>query len=155
MFPQNITTTEEETQTETGTYNIISDSAKIYKTPNYDYSQMKTVLKNGDVNLVDDYQNVRNWIIKFLRTPVDIYKIYEGTGFGTSAYKLKGYKAIDGLIYAQIKSEVEQGFKLNPNILAVTGFDMYKEDKSLMIYVKVKLQDGYILEEKTEIYIIK
>jgi len=117
MFPQNITTTEEETTTESGSYNIISDSAKIYKTPNYDYSQMKTVLKNGDVNLVDDYQNVRNWIIKFLRTPIDVYKIYEGTGFGTSAYKLKGYKAIDGLIYAQIKSEVEQGFKLNPNIL--------------------------------------
>lgn len=155
MFPQNITTTEEETTTESGSYNIISDSAKIYKTPNYDYSQMKTVLKNGDVNLVDDYQNVRNWIIKFLRTPIDVYKIYEGTGFGTSAYKLKGYKAIDGLIYAQIKSEVEQGFKLNPNILAVTEFDMYKEDKSLMIYVKVKLQDGYILEEKTEVYTIK
>ena len=155
MFPQNITTTEEETTTESGSYNIISDSAKIYKTPNYDYSQMKTVLKNGDVNLVDDYQNVRNWIIKFLPTPIDVYKIYEGTGFGTSAYKLKGYKAIDGLIYAQIKSEVEQGFKLNPNILAVTEFDMYKEDKSLMIYVKVKLQDGYILEEKTEVYTIK
>lgn len=155
MFPANIITTEEETSTETGTYNIISDSEKIYKTPNYDYSKMKTVTKNGDINLVDDYQNVRNWIIKFMRTPIDVYKIYEGTGFGTSAYKLKGYKSITGLLYAQIKKEIEDGFKLNPNILEVREVELYKTNKTLEIYVSVKLQDGYILEEKTEVYLIK
>ena len=64
-------------------------------------------------------------------------------------------KSITGLQYAQIKKEIQEGFLLNPNILAVTDFDMYKEDKSLYIYVKVKLQDGYILEEKTEVWSIK
>lgn len=150
MFPESVTKTEEETENKQ--YNVISDSAYIRKTPNYDYLTMKTVIKNGDVDLNDKYQQVRNWIIKFIRTPIDIVPIYQGTGFGTSAYKLKGYKSISGLMYAQIKSEIEQGFKLNPNILQVLNVNLYKEEKSLVIYTEVKLQDGYILENKTEVF---
>lgn len=152
MFPENVT---DESLTESAEKNIISNSDYIRKTVNYSYDKMQIVLKNGDVDLIDNYENVRNWIIKFMRTPIDVYEIYAGTGFGTSAYKLKGYKSITGLQYAQIKKEIQEGFLLNPNILAVTDFDMYKEDKSLYIYVKVKLQDGYILEEKTEVWSIK
>ena len=150
MFPESVTKTEEETENKQ--YNVISDSAYIRKTPNYDYLTMKTVIINGDVDLNDNYQQVRNWIIKFIRTPIDIVPIYQGTGFGTSAYKLKGYKSISGLMYAQIKSEIEQGFKLNPNILQVLNVNLYKEEKSLVIYTEVKLQDGYILENKTEVF---
>lgn len=152
MFPEEITnvSTSEDTK-----YNIISNSSHIRKTPNYNYAQKNIILKNGDVDLVDNYKNVQNWIIKFFRTPIDIYKIYSGSGFGTSAYKLIGKKSISGIEYAQIKKEVEEGFKLNPNILSVEDFNIIKDQKTLSIYVKVKLQDGYILEEKTEIYSIK
>ena len=150
MFPESITS--EETSTSEDKFNIISDSEYIRKTPNYDFLQNKTVITDGNVEVVDDYQNVRNWIIKFLITPIDKVPIYEGTGFGTSAYKLRGYKSISGLMYAQIKSEIEQGFKLNPNILQVLDVGLAKEEASLVISAKVKLKDGYILEEKTEIF---
>lgn len=150
MFPESITS--EETSTNENTYNVISDSEYIRKTPNYDFLQNKTVISDGNVEVVDDYQNVRNWIIKFLITPIDKVPIYQGTGFGTSAYKLRGYKSISGLMYAQIKSEIEQGFRLNPNILQVLDVGLAKEETSLIISAKVKLKDGYILEEKTEIF---
>ena len=150
MFPESITN--EETSTSENTYNVISDSAYIRKTPNYDFLQNKTVISDGNVEVVDDYQNVRNWIIKFLITPIDKVPIYEGTGFGTSAYKLRGYKSISGLMYAQIKNEIENGFKLNPNILKVLDVGLEKEESALVISAKVKLKDGYILEEKTEIF---
>lgn len=153
MFPESITS--EETSTNENLYNIISDSEYIRKTPNYDFDKNKTVIKDGNVEIIEDYQNVRNWIIKFLITPIDIVPIYQGTGFGTSAYKLRGYKSISGLMYAQIKSEIENGFKLNPNILQVLDVGIEKDDTSLVISVKVKLQDGYILEEKTEVYNLK
>lgn len=150
MFPESITN--EETSTSENTYNVISDSQTIRKTPDYDFENKHTVVTDGNTVLVDDYQNVRNWIIKFFLTPIDKVPIYQGTGFGTSAYKLRGYKSISGLMYAQIKSEIEQGFKLNPNILQVLDVGLEKEETSLVMSAKVKLKDGYILEEKTEVF---
>lgn len=152
MFPQTISTTENETQTANS---VISDGEKIHLTPDYDFDNMQTILKNGDVVLVDDYRNVRNWIMKFLNTPIDKKEIYDGTGFGTSLHKLKGYKSISALQFAQIKQEVEHGFLLNPNIKSVEDFRLWKDGKITMVYVKVRLLDGYILEEKTEIYNLK
>lgn len=49
-----------------GDFNIISDSEKIYNTPNFDFENKLTLLKNGDADLIDDYQNVRNWMLLFL-----------------------------------------------------------------------------------------
>ena len=137
-----------------GNYNTISDNLKIYNTPNYDFKKKCTPLKNGDVDLIEDYQNVRNWILVFLLTPIDVYKIYEGTGFGTSLYKIRGYKNIDGVLYAQVRKEIEEGFLLNPNILKVLDVQLYKVDDVLNVYTKVQLADGYILEEKTETYVL-
>lgn len=151
MFPVNNINDEE-----IPTYNeIISDSSKIYKTPNFNFEKKYIILKNGDVDLVDNYENVRNWIILFLRTPRGVYKIYEGTPFGTSLYLIRGCKNISGKEYAQIKSEIEDGFKLNPNIKCVLDVQLYKKDKILGVYVKCQLIDGYILEEKTEVFNIK
>ena len=152
MFPENVTS---DSTSDTTTNSIISNSDYIHKTLNYDYNKRQVIIKNGDVDLVDNYENGRNWIIKFIRTPIDVMEIYKGTGFGTSAYRLKGSKAISGMQFAQIQKEIQDGFLLNPNILAVTDFDMYKEKNLLYISVKVKLQDGYILEEKTEAWNIK
>ena len=148
MFPEvdNYDTTEN---------NIISDSSKIRLTPNYNYNTKDTVLIDGSPDMICDVNNVKQWIIKFLRTPIDIKEIYHGTGFGTSAYLAKGYKFVDGLLFAQIKKEIEEGFLLNPNIIRVLDCNVYKEDKTLMIYVKVKLIDGTILEETTEIWSLK
>lgn len=156
MFPNNTqSTTNVTVDFQHGKYNTISDDLKIYNTLDFDIENKKMILVNGDLSLVSDYKNVRNWIILFLKTPIDVYKIYEGTGFGTSAYKLKGYKNISGLLYAQIKKEIEDGFLLNPNIKTVESVELTKEDKSLCIYVKVKLADGYILEEISEVYRIE
>lgn len=113
MFPQTTTTQASEAVT---SGSIISDNQKIYKTPDYDFDNMQTRLKNGDAVLVDNYRNVRSWIMKFLYTPIDIKENYEGTGFGTSLYRLRGCKTISPLQFSQIKKEIEDGFLLNPNI---------------------------------------
>ncbi len=137
------------------TNNVISDSSKIRLTPNFDYHNKDTVMVDGSPDMICDERSIKQWIIKFFRTPIDTKEIYQGTGFGTSAYLTKGYKVVDGLLYAQIKKEIEEGFALNPNILSIMECDVYKEDKALMIYVKVKLIDGTILEEKTDVWSLK
>ena len=105
MFPVSVTSDTNENND--AAYNIISDSGKIRLTPDYDFDNDKTVIKDGDVSLIDNYKNVRNWIAKFFDTKIDSKEIYEGTGFGTSLYALKGKKNISGEDFAQIKKEVE------------------------------------------------
>lgn len=154
MFPTSITNSSAG-ENENISYNIISDNEQIRLTPDYDFENRQTVIIDGDVSMVNDYKNVRNWIAKFFDTKIDKKEIYEGTGFGTSLYKLKGKKSISGDDFAQIKKEVETGFALNPNIDRVEDFNLYRKDKTTMVYVKVKLIDGYILEENEEIIYLK
>ena len=52
MFPENIVTSE--SVSVTATDNIISNSDYIRKTLNYDYDKRQVVIKNGNVDLVDD-----------------------------------------------------------------------------------------------------
>ena len=153
MFP--ITINSPAGENENAQYNIISDNEKIRLTPDYDFEKNQTVINDGNVVLTDKYKNVRNWIAKFFDTKIDKNEIYEGTRFGTSLYMLKGKKRISGEDFAQIKKEVDDGFALNPNIEAVTDFNLWREEKTTMVYVKVKLIDGYILEDMQEIVYLK
>lgn len=154
MFPTSITNSSAGENKNTQ-YNIISDNEKIRLTPDYDFENAQTVINDGDVSLVDNHKNVRNWIAKFFDTKIDKNEIYEGTGFGTSLYMLKGKKNISGEDFAQIKKEIDDGFTLNPNIDRVEDFNLYRENKTTKVYLKVKLIDGYILEENQEVIFLK
>lgn len=146
MFPEISTTTQQQNIANS----VISDSEKIRKTPNFSFEKNAILLQNGEAEMVDDIQNVKNWIATFIKTPIDILPIYEGTGFGTSAYKMRGNKQITGMQYAQLKKEIEDGFKLNPNILKTENITIEKEKNTLIIGVTIHLKDGYILNEKFE-----
>lgn len=82
MFPQNSYDTTQSENGENNTNKIIS--TELCYTPNYNSETYQTVVKNGNIELIKDYRNIRNWFIKFLFTPIDAIPIYEGTGFGTS-----------------------------------------------------------------------
>ena len=112
MFPQNSYDTTQNENGENSTNKIIS--TELCYTPNYDPETYQTVVKNGNVELIKDYRNIRNWFIKFLFTPIDAIPIYEGTGFGTSLSRLKGRKTLTCLEMVQIKKEIEDGAKLHP-----------------------------------------
>lgn len=150
MFPKTSTTTQQQNIANS----VISDSKKIRKTPNFSFEKNAILLKNGDAEMIDDIQNVKNWIATFIKTPIDILPIYEGTGFGTSAYKMRGSKQITGMQYAQLKKEIEEGFKLNPNILKTENITIEKDEKTLAIGVTVYLKNGNILKEKFETWSI-
>ncbi len=70
-----------------------------YKVPKYDFKNSRTVMKNGNIEFIKDYRNIRNWFIKFLFTPIDAIPIYEGTGFGSSLIIEITAKLIDGVIW--------------------------------------------------------
>lgn len=150
MFPQNYYDTTQSENGENKTNKIIS--TELCYTPNYDPETYQTVVKNGNIELIKDYRNIRNWFIKFLFTPIDAIPIYEGTGFGTSLSRLKGRKTLTCLEMVQIKKEIEDGAKLHPAIKKITNVKMYKVGSSLIIEITAKLIDGVIWTDKIEAF---
>ena len=150
MFPQNSYDTTQSENGENNTNKIIS--TELCYTPNYDPETYQTVVKNGNVELIKDYRNIRNWFIKFLFTPIDAIPIYEGTGFGTSLSRLKGRKTLTCLEMVQIKKEIEDGAKLHPAIKKITDVKIYKIGSSLIIEITAKLIDGVIWTDKIEAF---
>lgn len=143
MFPTE--TKKEETE------NLIISTQLCY-TPNYNFKTKNTVLKNGTPELIKEYRNIKNWLVKFLLTPIEKVKIYEGTGFGTSLYLLKGKKAISYKEYLQIVNEIKDGVKLHPAIDEAKTIEFSKENDVLYIEITLKLKDGSLIKEETEVY---
>lgn len=150
MFPQNSYDTTQSENGENNTNKIIS--TELCYTPNYNPETYQTVVKNGNIELIKDYRNIRNWFIKFLFTPIDAIPIYEGTGFGTSLSRLKGRKTLTCLEMVQIKKEIEDGAKIHPAIKKITDVKMYKVGSSLIIEITAKLIDGVIWTDKIEAF---
>lgn len=143
MFPQNTVSITNDVVSEEITetlYNTISKD--LYYTPNYDFSTCKTIFKNGSPELIKDYRNIKNWFTKFVLTPIDTFKIYEGTGFGTSLLRLIGKKDVSCLELAQVKKEIEDGATLHPAISKITGISFFKNGSDLYIEIRALLQDG-------------
>ena len=82
MFPKTSTTTQQQNIANS----VISDSEKIRKTPNFSFEKNAILLKNGDAEMIDDVQNVKNWIATFIKTPIDILPIYEHKQKKTEEY---------------------------------------------------------------------
>lgn len=150
MFPQNSYDTTQSENGENNTNKIIS--TELCYSPNYNPETYQTVVKNGNIELIKDYRNIRNWFIKFLFTPIDAIPIYEGTGFGTSLSRLKGRKTLTCLEMVQIKKEIEDGAKIHPAIKKITDVKMYKVGSSLIIEITAKLIDGVIWTDKIEAF---
>lgn len=155
MFPSILNTTEETAKSLRE--QIISTSTEIGKTPLIDFAEKSVVLSNGSPKMIYDIEAVRQWIVLFITTPKDVYKIYEGTGFGTSIRKLFGHKTLNnGYVESEIEREIREGFPLCPAINRVTSFNLEKVEKNIILYVQVELFDGTLIDESVDVtYLVK
>ena len=155
MFPTIIEQSENITQSIRE--QVISTSTEIAKTPNIDYSKKALVFINGSPKMISDIEAIRQWIVLFITTPKNVYKIYEGTNFGTSIRKLFGQKRLNnGYEEAEVEREIRDGLPLCPAINRVTSFNMEKVGKIVKIYVQVELFDGSLVDETVDVsYLIK
>ncbi len=143
MFPQNTLSITNDEVTEKSVeilHNTIS--TELCYAPDYDFSTCQTVFKNGSPELIKDYRNIKNWFTKFILTPIDTIKIYEGTGFGTSLLRLIGKKDVSCLEPAQVKKEIEDGAILHPAIYKISNVVLYKIGTALNIEITAILKNG-------------
>jgi hypothetical protein len=155
MFPSVIENSENETQSTRE--KVISTSTDLGKTPNIEFENKKITVANGTPKLITDIEAIRQWIILFVTTPKDTYKIYNGTNFGTSIRKLFGKKVLNnGYEEAEVEREIRDGLPLCPAINRVTSFDMKKVGRILKVYVSVELFDGELITETIDVtYLIR
>lgn len=155
MFPTIIESSENETQSIRE--KVISTSTTLANTPNLNFENKVIVLSNGSPKLISDVEAIRQWIVLFITTPKNTYKIYDGTNFGTSIRKLFGRKRLNnGYEEAEVEREIREGLPICPAINRVTGFNMEKVGKIVKIYVQVELYDGSLIDETVDVsYLIR
>lgn len=120
-----------------------------YKVAKYDFKNCRTIIKNGNIVLIDGVEAVIQWIEKFLRTSVNRFEVYKNTGFGTNARELFGKKYLDnGYEESELERQVREGLLLCPAIVSINNFNMQKEDKTLSVEVEILLADGTNVKAK-------
>lgn len=120
-----------------------------YKVAKYDFKNCRTIMKNGNIVLIDGVEAVMQWIKKFLRTSVNRFEVYKNTGFGTNARELFGKKYLDnGYEESELERQVREGLLLCPAIVSINNFNMLKEDKTLSVEVEILLADGTNVKAK-------
>lgn len=155
MFPTIIEQTENETQSIRE--KVISTGTEIAQTASFDYKKKTIILENGSPKQITGVEAIRQWIILFIITPKNTYKIYDGTNFGTSIRKLFGRKTLNnGYEEAEVEREIREGLPLCPAINRVTSYNMTKVGRIVKIYVQVELYDGNLIEETVDVsFLIK
>lgn len=120
-----------------------------YKVPKYDFKNCRTIMKNGNIVLIDGVEAVMQWVEKFLRTSVNRFEVYTNTGFGTNARELFGKKYLDnGYEESELERQVREGLLLCPAIVSINNFNMQKEEKTLSVEVEILLADGTNVKAK-------
>ncbi len=134
----------------------ISTSAQLADVFLYNWDKKEHELVDGTVKIIHDIEAIKQWIVLFIKTPRGKYRIYEGTYFGTSIRKLFGRKRLNnGYEESQVEREIKEGLPLCPAIRRVSGFNMKKEGKNLLVYVQAELHDGTLVNVTVDdIYII-
>lgn len=136
---------------------IISTSTELGFTPSFNYENKQIILENGSPKLISNVEAVRQWIVLFVTTPKNTYKIYDGTDFGTSIRKLFGKKTLNnGYEEAEVEREIREGLPLCPAISRVTNFNMEKVGRIVKIYVEVELFNGDLVNETIDVsYLVR
>ena len=127
-------------------------STEVKLTSKFNYVDFQTPISDGSPEQIDKVEAIKQWIILFILTPKDIYPIYDGTGFGTSLYKMRGQKKLFSSGYAdsEIERELKEGLPLCPAIQQVTSFELDKDGKNLIVNVQVQLYDGTLIDVSVE-----
>ena len=103
--------------------------------PLFDWEKGDFVIINGVPRLAVGKERIRNYTQKVLRTQLDRYKLYRGTGFGISTDKIIG-KSV-----AQDYKQSEELLK-DDSIISIENFSMKQEGTHLNISFTVITEYG-------------
>ena len=117
----------------------LSNGTKSYL---FDFASGDFVVRDGKLVECDGIDAIKVWIEKILRTEKDRYSIYNDTEYGCHLEDLIiGNSYTVEFIEAELKREIEDALKQNPQITSVTNVQIIRSKHSITVTLEVVLND--------------
>lgn len=114
------------------------DMAAVGKSFLFDFTAGEFVVRDGKLVECDGMDAIKIWIEKILRTEKDRFAIYSGTDYGCHLEDLiVGSNFSAAFIESELKREVSDSLMQNPNITAITNFEVIRGANSITVSMEV------------------
>ena len=108
----------------------------------FDFVSGDFALRNGSLVECDGLDAIKVWIEKILRTEKGRFNIYDNTEYGCHLEDLIiGNSYTAEFIEAELKREIEDALKQNPQITSVTNFNITRNTNAITVTLEVVLND--------------
>ena len=108
----------------------------------FDFTTGDFIVRDGKIIECDGIDAIKVWIEKILRTEKGRYPIYSDTEYGCHLEDLIiGNSYTAEFIEAELKREIEDALKQNPQITSVTNFNITRNTNAITVTLEVVLND--------------
>lgn len=108
----------------------------------FDFTTGDFVVRDGKLIECDGISAIKVWIEKILRTEKGRYPIYDNTEYGCHLEDLIiGNSYTAEFVEAELKREIEDALKQNPQITSVTNFNITRNTNAITVTLEVVLND--------------
>ena len=119
-----------------------SDTSSGTKSYMFDFENGDFVVRDGKLIECDGIESIKVWIEKILQTEKGRYPIYDNTEYGCHLEDLIiGNSYTAEFIEAELKREIEDALKQNPQIKTVTNFKITRNTNAITVTLEVVLND--------------
>lgn len=110
-------------------------------------NESRVVMENGKPKFAETLEEkIQMYLQVLLRTELDKYKIYSGTGFGMTYFSFKGKKIPNSIIISEIRREITEKLKKLSKFDSITEFTAELTETTLNINFKLNLNDSTTLK---------
>ena len=109
----------------------------------FDFTAGDFIIRDGKLVGCDGIEANKVWIEKILRTEKGRFRIYNDTDYGCRIEDLLvGSNYPVEFIEAELKREIEDALKQNPNILSVSNFSIERTASGITVSMEVETSDS-------------
>lgn len=109
----------------------------------FDFTAGDFIIRDGKLVECKGIDAIKVWIEKILRTEKGRFRIYNDTDYGCRIEDLLiGSNYPVTFIEAELKREIEDALKQNPNILSVSNFSIERTASGITVSMEVETDDS-------------
>jgi len=109
----------------------------------FDFTAGDFIIRDGKLVECKGIDAIKVWIEKILRTEKGRFRIYNDTDYGCRIEDLLvGSNYPVEFIEAELKREIEDALKQNPNILSVSNFSIERTASGITVSMEVETSDS-------------
>ena len=110
-------------------------------------NESRVVMENGKPKFAETLEEkIQMYLQVLLRTELNKYKIYSGTGFGMTYFSFKGKKIPNSIIISEIRREITEKLKKLSKFDGITEFTAELTETTLNVSFELNLNDNTTLK---------